>query len=163
MGNPVAKTEAIAIDTMTLIWGIRKDGPDEQQKRAKFLFQKLEEEKAQVIVPAIVVAEYLVPVRQDERDRVAALLGESFRVVPFDIRCTVLAAQIFGQFKKGKASKTVGGRDLLKADAMIVASAKAAGASVFYTDDKRCRKMAGSVMEARGLPDIPSNLFGYKA
>lgn len=158
----MAESPVVAIDSMTLVWGVRKDGTEEQRNRARYLFQKLEEEDdAQIVVPAIVVAEYLVPVAEANRARVASALSERFRIVPFDVRSAALASRLFETFKPSRATGTPGARDLLKADTMIVASAKTAGAQVFYTDDEDCREMASTVLAARPLPNIPSSLFGY--
>ena len=55
-------------------------------------------------------------------------------------------------------------RDVLKADAMILATAKAAGATKFYTNDDKCRKLAilaglqGCVIPRRD----PHSLFSPK-
>jgi len=43
---------------------------------------------------------------------------------------------------------------------MIIASAKAAGATEFYTSDQRCRKLAGLVMVGKDLPKRdPDDMF----
>lgn len=42
---------------------------------------------------------------------------------------------------------------------MIVASAKAFGASKFYTHDEKCRKLAGLAMDAYDLPTHRYDLF----
>jgi hypothetical protein len=47
---------------------------------------------------------------------------------------------------------------VLKAGAMIVAAAKAAGATGFYSNDKNCRQLAKLVMDANGLPEKPRDL-----
>lgn len=43
---------------------------------------------------------------------------------------------------------------------MIIASAKAAGATQFYTNDKKCRNLANLVMTGRELPTHdPTDMF----
>ena len=146
---------------MTLIWGVRQEGTDDERNRARYLFQQLNEDDAQIIIPAVVVAEYLVPVAEKDRAKVASALSDRFRIVPFDVRSAALAARLFDDFKPNRPKGRPGGRDLLKADAMIVASSKTAGARYFYSDDAECREMASSVLTARELPANPTNLFEY--
>jgi hypothetical protein len=50
---------------MTLVWGIRKDGPKEKLQRAQWLFRELEDARAQIVLPAIALAEYLTPIPAD--------------------------------------------------------------------------------------------------
>ncbi len=54
----------VAVDTMTLVWGIRKEGTPEELKRAKWLFDFLDQDNAQVIIPSVVISEYLTPVEE---------------------------------------------------------------------------------------------------
>jgi predicted nucleic acid-binding protein len=146
---------------MTLVWGVRKDGTQEERNRARYLFQQLEAEQAQVIVPAVVVAEYLYPVDDSKKARVVAELTERFRVVPFDVRSAALAARLFAKAKPNAPQGIPGKRDCLKADSLIVASAASAGAKIFYSDDGNCRAMASGVLIARELPTGPQSLFQY--
>jgi hypothetical protein len=48
---------------------------------------------------------------------------------------------------------------MLRADAMIVASAKGAGATEFYSNDDKCRALADLVMIGRTLPRQSEKLF----
>jgi len=51
-------------------------------------------------------------------------------------------------------------RHVLKADAMIVAAAKSAGATEFYSHDKKCRALAKRVMKSFDLPTRdPNDMF----
>lgn len=151
----------VAIDSMTLVWGIRRVGKEAEKLRAAYLFAQLEQECAKIIVPAVVVSEFLCGVNPDDRDRVAATISERFSVPPFDIRCAKMAADLFMDQKIARKMNQPHARKCLRADALIVATAKAAGARIFYSDDKACRSMANKVMTARELPDQPPHLFGY--
>ena len=53
-------------------------------------------------------------------------------------------------------------RDVLKADAMIIGTAKAAGATIFYTHDARCRALAQLVMKVEDLPTFQSGKLFLK-
>ena len=51
-------------------------------------------------------------------------------------------------------------RTTLKADVMIVATAKVAGAAAFYSDESKCRRLADMAgMEGRELPTRHPHMF----
>ena len=143
----------VALDSMTLVWGIRKHGASEKTEHAGFLFSELERDKAQIIIPSVVVAEYITPISShDERTKVVAAMSERFFIVPFDADDAVLAAKLYSEGKSSRAMKKPGTRVCLRADALIVATAKNHGAQEFYTDDNDCYAMASKIMTARRLP-----------
>jgi predicted nucleic acid-binding protein len=151
----------VAIDTMTLVWGIRRKGPEEKIKHAGYLFKELEQEEAQIIVPSVVVMEFITPMRSsEERANVIAALSERFLIEPFDVRDAALAADLWNYGKAKREMKKEGSRACLRADAIIVATAMNHGATEFYTEDDDCFNMANKVMTAKRLPVIAPNLFG---
>ena len=145
---------------MVLVWGVRKHGQPERIKHAGILFDELEEDEATVVLPAIVVAEYITPLRtQKERERTSAALAKRFQVEVFDIRDAVLAAKLWndGKTRREKAKPNV--RTCLRDDTLIIATAVNRGAKVFYTEDDDCFDMAKRAgMNAKKLPTI-GNLF----
>ena len=147
---------------MILVWGIRRDGTEEQQQRARWLFESLEQQDdAQIIIPSVVLAEYLSPVKESEHANVMAEVSNRFIVAPFDVRCASLAAKLF---KSGRPDRSTSGtewRKCLRADTLIIATAKIHGAKVLYSGDRNCLSLARSVMDARDLPDQPPHLFAY--
>jgi len=80
-------------------------------------------------------------------------------IIPFDVKCASLAANLFSIGKELRQGGIPGGRACLRADTLIIASAKMYGAKVFYSDDDDCVKLAGQVMTAKKLPDQPNTLF----
>lgn len=67
------------------------------------------------------------------------------------MRAAALAADLFAQYLQGHHRYS--DRVVLKADVMILASAKAAGATEFYSNDDDCRKLAVLAgMRGRELP-----------
>jgi len=146
---------------MTLIWGVRKQGSSDEQDRARYLFASLDEREAQVIIPSVVLSEFLVKVESGKMASTTAALAERFLIVPFDVRSAALAAELFARFKGKRTVGKAGARDCLKADALIVASAKTGGARTFFSDDSECRKMAEFVFPENvyRLPDQPEYLF----
>lgn len=149
----------VAVDTMTLIWGIRQAGAEEEIKRAKWLFQSLESDDAQIIVPSIAVSEYLTYSDESTHVDIINELNTRFFIPPFDVRCASLAARLFGIGKKLRKGGTPGARPVLRADSMIISTAKMHGAAMLYTDDVDCGKLASKIMEVSPLPKIPPDLF----
>jgi len=121
-------------------------------RAALFLF---EHQNDVLFLPAIAVSEILVPVPAAQRGTLASALAEKFNCPTFDLQAASIAADLWTRHKNLPADQRYADRQLLRADAMIVASAKAAGATCFYSHDKNCRTLAGLVMTARDLPTKP--------
>ena len=159
--SPPKLKRIVAIDTMTLIWGVRKQGNKDKLQHARNLFQMLEREEAQVIVPSVVVAEFVTAFQSSE-DRALAIaaISKRFLIEPFDVKDAALAAQLWHYGKTQREKKVAGSRICLRADSLIVATAKNHGAEIFYTEDQHCRDLATAAkMIARELPRIPDSLF----
>lgn len=157
----------VAVDSMTLVWGIKKQGTQSQLQQARFLFDQLEDENAQVLLPAIALSEYLTPIPQQLHNKAIAELKRRFIIAPFDVKCASLAATLFVEGKEMRKSDGEMGqtdaRKCLRADALIVATAVCHGARVLYSGDSRCRKLAQKVpnLDVRDLPTIPNSLWGF--
>ncbi|MGE3181412.1 MAG: type II toxin-antitoxin system VapC family toxin [Phycisphaerae bacterium] len=153
----------VAIDSQTLIWAIRGEGSEDQKNSANWLFQELQEWKAQVIIPSICLAEYLVPIPVDHHRDVIASLSR-FIIAPFDVRCASTAAKLFMEEKPKREMSAHSSRKVLKADCMIVATASTHGAQKFYSNDTRCRKIATRAnLLAEDLPKGPKTLFDMQS
>ena len=126
------------------------------------LFQHLERDKAQILIPSIVIAEFVIPLNsRKEREEVIARMRDRFIIAPFDAKDAALAAELWREGKKDREMKKQGARVWLKADALIIATACGHGAQIFYTDDDDCFNMASKVMTTKRLPNIPPDLMGY--
>lgn len=145
-------SQLVSIDTQILIWGVRADGPEDKRSRAKSLLEQLGTNKNHVIISSVAVAEFLIPVHDSNKSKVISAVSETFTIMPFDARCCELASRLYTQWKPRYQDGAPGTRDFLKADAMIVATAKIFGATIFYSEDKRCREMASSVLDAKEMP-----------
>ena len=151
------------IDTMVLIWWVRREATEGQEhmiQRADWLMAFLEEEKADVMVAAISVAEFLRGSSTDHRSRQKAIMEETFICQPFDAHVAEVAA---GLSKRALTVEDYQNRKAhLRADLQIVATAKASKATVLYSHDVGARKLAATCgIEARDLPTMPPNLFDY--
>jgi predicted nucleic acid-binding protein len=138
-----SRSPVVAIDSQVLVWGIRTEGTPEQLQRAKWLFQQLEGELAQILVPSVAISEYLVRVKPEDHAGTLASLSERFIIAPFDARCASRAAQLFLEGKDDREMGVNDARKTLRADCMIIATAIAFGATRFYSGDEGCRKLAG--------------------
>jgi len=164
----------VALDTMAWIWALK---PADQAanaterdycERAAGLFAWLDDKQADIVVPAVCVAELLTPLGEREQNRLLATLSARCRPAVFDLRTAAMAATLFRQAaaqrkpaaksskSKGKSAPKATPRHVLRADTLIVASARAAGATHFITEDAGCRKVAELAgLIALGLDDDP--------
>jgi predicted nucleic acid-binding protein len=152
---------------MVMVWGMdsarhpkKTDETkiEESIRRSKYLLRELSDPEIHVVVPMICVAEVIAPLPDAKRGEFIAELQERFVLQPFDTRAAAIAAKL-RELSASAGKDTQYGRLVLKADTLIVASAKSAGATVFYTNDVNCRKLANIIMEGKDLPTIAPDLF----
>lgn len=152
----------IGIDTQILIYagavppkpGKKSVDMIDLRERARLLICQATERHDTIVIPAVAVSELLIPVPPGQRSSVVQVLERNFRCQPFDIPSAVLAADVWARFKgipqDGNDSSN---RSVLRADALIVASARVANAIHFYSHDRQCRKLA-ELAGMKGL-DLP--------
>ncbi|HEX8521560.1 MAG TPA: PIN domain-containing protein [Tepidisphaeraceae bacterium] len=151
-----------ALDSNVLIYAF-DDSHDaerkERRRRANILLEQLLDQNAIVIVPTVALAEFLVPYRPAEHGQVIATLKDSFIFPPFDVHAAAIAAEVWSKHQSFAEEDKIK-KPFLKADAMIVATAKAVGAEVIYSNDPGLRRLADAVhLSSRGLPTHAENLF----
>lgn len=156
----------IGIDSMILVYaGLapRKSGKvskelEDLRVRSQLLLHM--QCKEIIVLPTIAISEVLVPVPTARRGALIAELSERFLCPSFDLHAADIAADLWSRHKKLPGDSQYKSRHVLRADAMIVAAAKSAGATVFYSHDKKCRALADLVMTGRDLPiDDPNDMF----
>ena len=148
-----------ALDTQTLIFALDPKSADRDlRRRAKLLIDRLESTKTTVIIPTVVVAEWLVGIDAADHGRFLAELQKRFLTPPLDLRASALAATLWQRHRALPRANQVK-RSILKADVLIIATAKAAGATRLYSHDADCRAVAKLVMEAFDLPTHSEKLF----
>ena len=156
----------IAIDSMVLIYaGIvpvtgkpPSNDRNELSVRAKLLFHIHRHQ--QFILPTVAISEILIPVPTSQRPVLLAKLSELFICPSFDLPAATIASELWQQHKKLPNDLQYKKRPLLRADVMILASAKVAGATKFYTHDKKLLGLAKLIMPAFDLPkDDPNDMF----
>jgi predicted nucleic acid-binding protein len=151
----------VSIDSQVLGWYVQdpSKNSDGRIRRARWLIDDLAREKVQILLPSLALSEFLHPVDEIDRRAIWATVAEVLHIAPHDAHAAEIGAKL-AVLALARPRSEPGDRQVAKADAQIVASAKAAGATVFYSDDQSCRALAEAAgMEARVLPDIPPNLF----
>ncbi|MBF0241005.1 MAG: PIN domain-containing protein [Desulfamplus sp.] len=150
--------DIICFDTQIVIWAVKKEataGQEEMIKKASYLLEKCQESKTEIIIPSIVVGELLSALPSDKHGAFINAL-KYFKIPPFDIQAAVIYAKMWQSNKAlRKDEKNQGAkREEMKADCMIVATAKARGSSCIYSEDVRLRKFAEGHIKAAALSDV---------
>jgi predicted nucleic acid-binding protein len=154
---------SVALDTMILIWGqvhpgSRRGNPRQRdlvdlQTRSLFLLDMLQEAEETVIVPTVTVSELLLGVEMERHDSFLIEIQERFFCPTFDLRAAAMAARLWQSHRKLPKDQQLQ-RTVLRADVMILATAKVAGAVRFYSHEAKVRRLAEQVgLEALDLPD----------
>lgn len=137
------------IDTHILIWGVQgvsRPTQSEMIVRAKALLAKLDKENVKVVVPSIVVGEFLLGLPVEQQPAYQELVSRRFIVVPYDLRAAIQFSRIWHSKKSQgeiEAIKQNGlTRNELRADTMIVATAVASGASAIFGFDKGVQRLS---------------------
>lgn len=149
------------IDSNTFIWGIKKkavEGQEEMIPRAEHLFEWLEEQGHQILIPTVVIAEVLAPEPLEKYPVLMDIINKSFMVVDFDVR----AASRYGQLFMNKIStvkKTAKKNNVpaqkMKIDHLLISCALIHGAACIYTTDKGLRAFGENYIDIRDLPPLP--------
>jgi len=127
-------------------------------RRSRILINELKYEKSIIILSSIVVSELLIGIEPKRHADFIAEIQDQFTVVPFDVRAMALAADLWT--RTHKVSDDNRERKCIRADTLIVASAKVGGARIFYSHDKDCRKIAERAgMVPKDLPEASKYLF----
>jgi predicted nucleic acid-binding protein len=153
----------VCFDNHILIWGMRgvaSPGQEDCVERAKELFAELDEADAQVIVPSVVVAEFLAGVQKTQHTEFLEVLNRRFQIPPFDVRTAAVAAGLWrdaaerNPHLRAQVQEAFPGTEKakIKADMMILATALVRKAEILYTADGPLAKIARERLEVRGLP-----------
>lgn len=153
-------------DSMVLAWWLRDADTSKVDKsllqRTSWVIETLIGQQDRVAVSTVTVAEYLAGCAPDKQNEVLSAMRKVVQILPFDEKCSAMLGANYAKFKaiRTQYGGTRQGRQVFKADAMIIASCKSSGAGVLYSHDKRLRTMAGVVgVAALDLPTAPPTLF----
>jgi hypothetical protein len=154
------------LDSQILVYaGVAPSNPSTQshefkqlKTRSLVLIDELAQNDAACIIATIVLAELLVYVPPNRRGDFTAALSAQYVLAPFDLRASTIATDLWTAYRanKGLPQKE---RPVLRVDCMIVGSARAAGATDFFSHDDACRELAKLAgMQAHDLPEISSSM-----
>ncbi len=158
----------VGIDSMILIYAevvpakkaARSSDWDDLRVRSKLLLHIAARKEGMILLPTVAISELLIPVPNAQRGALIAALQKLFVCPAFDLPAASIAADLWSQHRKLPQDQQYDRRQVLRSDSMSIASAKAAGATDFYSHDKKCRNLAALVMTARDLPtDDPDDMF----
>lgn len=132
----------IAVDTNILIWGLdQKSNPGLEHKIALALklFEHASKNRIPIVIPTLVLEEFLVHDTQEEREKALDKIDESFRLVTFDFRAAVLGGELAGTREYRKEIRETYGktRQVVKSDISIIATAVVSGAARLVTGDNK--------------------------
>jgi hypothetical protein len=150
----------ICFDNHVLIWGIKEqciEGQEDMIARAKDFIDNLNNETL-VLIPSLVVAEFLMNVPPNLHAMVINLFSKKFVISSFDALCASKYTQIWQAHKSiadaeilAKSGKT---RAELKADGMIVAIAVANKAQCIYSHDKWVKTFSEGFIDVKEIPPV---------
>ena len=118
----------------------------------------LDQADQKVVIPAIVLFEFLVIEPENEHHRLIAGFAERFEIIPFDFRTASIAATLQARRTNSNQnpSTTSTPKQVLKVDCMIAATAIAAGASEVLTHDRDFEKLLqGSGVKVKKVSELP--------
>lgn len=156
----------VCLDNHILIWGVRgmaTSGQESMIQRAKGLLEKLDGEEADILVPTVVVGEFLAGVPKTQHTELLNVLNRRFQLPPYDVRVAAVAAGLWRDY----AERTPALREQIqtdfpgtprvkiKADVQILATALVRKAEVLYTHDGPLATLAAGMIEVRELPPPP--------
>ncbi len=156
----------VCLDNHILIWGIRgiaTAGQEPMIQRAKALLDELDKDNAEILVPSVVVGEFLAGVPKVQHTELLNVLNRRFQIPPFDVRAAVVAAGLWRDFAERSPTLREQLRSdfpavekaKLKADVQILAIALARKAEVLYTHDGALKTVASGLIAVRELPPAP--------
>lgn len=150
----------ICIDTQILIWAMKEEATDGQESmilRSQALIDRLDKSNKKILIPAVVVGEFLIRMPDETHQTTANLLGRDFMVAAYDIRAAVYFAKLCREKSHDRDLHNSGmTRQELRADRMIVATALAFGAECIYSHDRGVQTFGDGFIEVRDLPEAPS-------
>ena len=152
----------VAIDSMTLVWGLRGQGTEDQCVRAKWLLDQFTSRDIQVILPVPALSEYLTRGDPAKHEAIIAGMEKGFLLRPLDEDAASLAAELFQIGNPLRQKGVALGRTVLRSDTYIIAVARIHGAARIYSNDGPLRDLANKKWAdyAVDLPDPPKDLYG---
>jgi predicted nucleic acid-binding protein len=155
----------ICLDTPVLIWGVRgfaSRGQEHEIANAERYIRWLKLKEYEVIIPAPVLAEYLVGESATDLHE-GTIFETGFQIAPFDVPAAMIAAELTRDIDLIKSIKKEEGvsHQCIKTDIMIAAIAIHRKAEKIITSDRGFevfRKLVAKQIAVGPIPKIPVNI-----
>ena len=148
----------VSLDTNILIKEQASPGQEEMILRSKKLLEKIRKNRKRAMVSTIVVSEFLINVDPGLMPLTIDLIEKTFIVVPFDTQSAMMFARIWQEKNKSKIIEELKqsgiGRQQLKADCLIVASAVTRKATCIYSHDQGLKRFAEGFIPVQPIPTL---------
>lgn len=151
----------ISIDTSILIWGIREHvqtGREDMIDRAKWLIRDHKDRGIPIMVPSVVLAEYLATFDNQSQVEQREIIGRNFFVAPFDNKAAWLTGELYDKARIKSIQQGGTPKQCIHADLKILATAIAHSATTLYTDnlqDFLTLAASDGRIIVKGVPALP--------
>lgn len=153
--------ELFCLDTHILIWGIKKEAQDDQRHmivQTSRFFKEIQNKKIPIIIPSVVVGEFLYSVPHEKHPEIIKILSESFQIVPFDAIASSMFAKIWSENKTIDNLDNDLNRKEIKFDYQIIATAITRGATCIFSHDKPVKKLGEKYIKVLEIEDYLNQL-----
>lgn len=164
--------DLVCFDTQVLIWGVQETSSSTQTEmiaRARYLIGQLSQSNTRIIVPSVVVGEFLLGIPADDHIKVLNSMRESFITAPYDLQAAARFASLWRERQESNVIRNLqeeekATRTELRADCMIVATALVQKSSCIYSHDKKLKIFAGDAIAVIELPREQNQLnLGFQS
>lgn len=152
----------ICIDSNIFIWGIKKQcslGQEKMLSHAEAFFKWVEDEKHDLLLPSLVLAECLQPEPIEKHNEYIQLAYNIFQIKSFGIVEALKYGELLNESKFSDAKQLTielcTNREKMKIDHLILACALANGAKKLFTTDDRFAKFAQKLIVVDTITSIP--------
>jgi predicted nucleic acid-binding protein len=159
----------VCLDTQIVIWAIKEEatlGQEDMIPRAQEFLLQLDKQKANILLPTVVVSDLLLPIPQREHGAFVKEISKRFLIAPYDMSAALLYARIWqDRYDEQIVDELLNEgntKGYIKANCMIVAIAIAQNADCIYSHDRSVHKFAEGKIKVANLPDSPSQRELFK-
>lgn len=156
----------ICLDTNFLIWAIKKEANAGQEYRLETAASLLRVLKAQgsaltLIIPSVVLMEYLMPVPENLHQQLMKTLSAGFNLVSFDAASAKASASLWHSRQSDFTIKTLREtetKNKIKIDCQIVGTALSRKVDCICSEDVGLKKFSGSDVEVLTMDELLDRL-----
>lgn len=150
-----------AIDNNIFLWGFKESSSPGQEKNikdAKDVINHLEKTGNRILIPAVVLAELLMPVPENLHSMTLNLISRSFEICPFDAKAAVLSAKLWQGLQSTEAlallKESGANKTKIKFDIQLVAIAITNEADYIVSEDSDIKKIAKGKIPVYSIAEL---------